>query len=267
MSAATAGSAAWPGSDAMAHVGRWVLGQFRAVGEWVLLGRDALTYVGRRQVARPLVVAQIDAVGIGSLPLAALTVAFSSMVLALYLTDQFKQYGFQDYLGKLIGLGVYREMGPVVTAIVVAARQGSAFAAEISTMKVTEQIDALRSLATDPVQHLVTPRLVAMLVAVPLLTVVASTVGVVGGAFVTGAKGVPQEVFWGAVWRGVEVQHFLTGVLKAVVFGATIAVVSCHQGLRCGHGAQAVGRATTASVVLCILVVHILDFAMAVVTQ
>ncbi len=189
------------------------------------------------------------------------------MVLALYTTSQFIEFGFTDYIGKLIGAGVVRELGPVLTAIVVASRQGSAFAAELATMKVTEQIDALRSLATDPVEHLVVPRYAATLVAMPLLTILAGLAGIIGGYLVAGAQGVPQEVYWGSVQRGVELNEYVSGLAKALVFGAVIAIVSCHQGLKAGHGAEAVGRSTTASVVLCVVLVHVADFAMALVFE
>lgn len=249
----------------MALIGRAILTQLTLLGAWVELTRRSVRYLLVRRLEVPLFIRQIDQIGIGSIPMAALTVTFSSMVLALYTTAQFIEFGFQEYLGYLIGASVVRELGPVLTAIVVASRQGAAIAAELASMKVTEQIDALRSLATDPVEYLVVPRFAAALAAVPLLTVLASVAGITGGWLVAASFEIPREVFWGAVQRGVEAGHVLTGVIKALCFGAIISIVSCHQGLSAGYGAESVGRATTASVVLCVLLVHVADFCLALV--
>ena len=245
--------------------GRFVLERLERVGQWYELWRLATLLVLRGKMTRRQVIEQIESIGLGSLPLAALTVVFSSAVLALYSVDQFIDFGFTDYVGRLIGQGVVRELGPVLTAIVVASRQGSSCAAELATMQVTEQIEALRALATDPIEYLVVPRYVAMLVAMPCLTVVSGTAGVCAGYLVAHAKGVPQDAYWNSVTRGVDFHYYLAGLAKALVFGAVIAIVSCHQGLRPGHGAAAVGRATTASVVLCVVMVHMVDFVMALV--
>jgi len=263
--AATAPVGSSPLLAPLAGLGGWMLGQLESIGQWSLLWRDTTLLVLRGRVSMTHLVKQLESVGLGSLPLAALTVTFSSMVLALYTTDQFIEFGFQDYIGRLIGTGVIRELGPVLTAIVVASREGTAFAAELSTMKVTEQIDALRALATDPVEYLVVPRYVATVVAMPLLAIAAGTAGVAGGWFVAAANGVPQETYWGSVLRGVELSQYVAGLSKALVFGAIIAIVSCYEGLRAGYGAEAVGRSTTSSVVLCVLLVHVADFAMALV--
>ncbi|NUP98503.1 MAG: ABC transporter permease [Armatimonadetes bacterium] len=261
-------SASAPGlSGGLGELGGIVLRQLRLVGEWTMLWRATTVHVMHGRVSWSHLASQIESVGIGSLPLAALTVVFSSMVLALYTTDQFIEFGFVDYVGRLIGSGVVRELGPVLTAIVVAAREGSAFAAELATMKVTEQIDALRALATDPVEYLVVPRYTATLIAMPLLTILASTAGIFGGYLIASAKGVPYEVYWGSVTRGVDLADFMGGLAKSLVFGAVIAIVSCHQGLRTGHGAEAVGRSTTASVVTCVVLMHVVDFMMAMVFE
>ncbi len=267
MSAAAPPARLRPLANPFATIGEWVLAQLHSLGEWAGLWSATSLLLLRGRLSFRAVSKQIDLVGLGSLPLAAVTVTFSSMVLALYTTSQFIEFGFTDYIGKLIGAGVVRELGPVLTAIVVASRQGSAFAAELATMKVTEQIDALRSLATDPVEHLVVPRYAATLVAMPLLTILAGLAGIIGGYLVAGAQGVPQEVYWGSVQRGVELNEYVSGLAKALVFGAVIAIVSCHQGLKAGHGAEAVGRSTTASVVLCVVLVHVADFAMALVFE
>jgi len=259
----------WPNPFAAVcgALGGWLLQQLHSIGEWFLLWRDTTLLVLRGRISLRHTVKQLESVGLGSLLLASLTVTFSSMVLALYTTEQFIDFGFQDYIGNLIGSSIIRELGPVLTAVVVASREGTAFAAELATMKVTEQIDALRALATDPIEYLVVPRYTATVVAMPLLAIAAGTAGVAGGWFVAAANGVPQETYWNSVLRGVELSQYVAGLSKALVFGAIVAIVSCHEGLRAGHGAEAVGRSTTASVVLCVVLVHVADFAMALVFE
>jgi phospholipid/cholesterol/gamma-HCH transport system permease protein len=245
-----------------AAVGRLVLGQLRVFGEWTALFLSASALLLRGKVSLKELAKQIDEIGVSSIPLAALTVTFSSMVLAIYSVPQFMEYGFHDYVGRLVGESIFREIGPVLTAIVLAAREGSAIAAELGSMKITEQVDALRALAVDPVEYLVVPRFAAALIAVPLVTLVACIAGVIAGWFVAHSYELAYDVYWSSVQRGVELTHYLSGLVKALVFGALIAIVSCHQGLTTGHGAAAVGRSTTASVVLCVLLVHVADFAL-----
>lgn len=243
-------------------LGRYLLTQFHAVGLWAGLWLRTTRYVLAGALDRSRIIRQIESIGIGSLPLAALTVVFSTMVLAIHTVGQFIDFGFADKIGYLISASVVREAAPVLVAIMVAAREGSAIAAELASMKITEQIDALRSLATDPVQYLVVPRYVAMLVAMPLLTVISGTAGVFGGWLVAAAHRVPHDIYWNAAARGVTTEDLVSGAVKSLVFGAIVAIVSCHQGLNAGHGAEAVGRATTASVVLCVVLVHAADFAL-----
>jgi phospholipid/cholesterol/gamma-HCH transport system permease protein len=248
-----------------AALGRWLLEGVRHLGEWVLLWLKTNDALSRGAIPRRPLLRQLDALGLGAVPLACLTVTFSAMVLAVYTIEQFKFYGFTDYLGMVLGIGVSRELGPVLTAIVVASRDGSRMAAELASMKVTEQIDALRSLGTDPIEYLVVPRYLGALIGVPMLTLLATASGMVGGYFVAAANDVPYDVYWHSVQRGVEMQYLLAGGVKALIFGAIIATVACRQGLAAGYGSAAVGRSTTASVVLCVLLVHVADFALALV--
>lgn len=262
-SAQTAGRAPHlPLAGAFGTVGRVLTEWLQMCGEWCFLAWDATRHLLRGRIERAAFTHQMAEIGVGSLALCVITVTFSSMVLAIYTTGQFVQYGFEDMVGYLVSASVVREGGPVLVAIVVAAREGSAIAAELASMKVTEQLDALRSLATDPVEYLVVPRFAAMLVAVPLLTVLAGTAGVIGGYFVAAAHRIPSDIYWNSAARGIESFHLVTAFVKSLVFGALVGVVSCHQGLKTGHGAAAVGRAVTTSVVLCILLVHAADFAL-----
>jgi phospholipid/cholesterol/gamma-HCH transport system permease protein len=246
-----------------AALGRFTAEVLGHIGDWTMLWLRVTDLLSRGQVSFRAFLRQLDALGVGSVPLACLTVTFSAMVLAVYSIDQFQYYGATDLLGRVVAMGVTRELAPVLTAIVVAAREGSRMASELGSMKVTEQIDALRALATDPVEHLVVPRYLSALVGMPMLTFLASVSAVGGGYIVAAAHNVPQEVYWHSAMRGVELQFLLTGQVKALIFGAIIAIVACRQGFATGHGSAAVGRSTTASVVLCILLVHIADFGLA----
>ncbi|MBI2298370.1 MAG: ABC transporter permease [Armatimonadetes bacterium] len=265
MSAATGAAGRSPSTllaGGFGAIGRGLTAWFQSAGEWCFLAWAATRYLLRGRLERRAFVRQMESIGVGSLLLCVVTVAFSSMVLAIYTTGQFVQYGFEDMVGYLISAGVVREGGPVLVAIVVAAREGSAIAAELASMKVTEQLDALRSLATDPVEYLVVPRLAAMLAATPMLTVMAGTAGVAGGYFIAAMHRIPSDIYWNSAARGISGYHLLSAFVKSLVFGGLVGVVSCHQGLKTGHGAAAVGRSVTASVVLCIVLVHAADFAL-----
>jgi phospholipid/cholesterol/gamma-HCH transport system permease protein len=154
-------------------------------------------------------------------------------------------------------------MGPVLTAVVVAARAGSAMAAEIGSMKVTEQVDALRALAVDPVQYLVVPRLVAAVVMLPAITILADVVGTAGGYIVAVINGVPGGSFMSSLQSFVDPGDVTKGLLKTVFFGATIAIVGCYEGLQTTGGATGVGRSTTRAVVLSIVLIYISNFFLA----
>lgn len=246
-------------------LGAAVTASAEVLGSCVLLWGQTVRLVRAGRISLGATLRQADAVGVGSLPMAALTCVFTSAVLCLYVTDLFSRYGFNEFIGMLMGQVVVREMGPLLTAIVVASREGSRIAAELAAMKVTEQLDALRSLATDPVEYLVVPRYLGGLLAMPLLSLLSSMAGVAGAYPVAAARGVSSDVYWGSVMRGVSVSHVGGGLVKALLFGAIITIVASRTGLHTGFGAAAVGRSVTASVVLCILLVHIADFGLALV--
>jgi len=236
---------------------------FEFIGStWILLGA-ALRYILLGAVSRQDTVYQMATIGVNSLPIVLVTVAFSGMVLALYMADLLVDFGVGSYVGAAVGLSVVREIGPVLTGVVVAARAGSAMAAEIGSMKVTEQIDALRALATSPIQYLVVPRFIASVVMLPLITVIADVVGIGGGYVVAVANGVAGGGFTSSVHQWVTVRDVLMGMLKTVFFGATISIVGCHQGLSTTGGAAGVGRTTTNAVVFSIILIYILNFFLA----
>lgn len=226
------------------------------IGEVVILLGQTLRFLVRPGDPLP----EMANVGLYSMPITLITITCSGMVLALYTSSQMAQQGLGSYAGGLIGITMARELAPVLAAVVVAARVGSAIAAEVGTMKVTEQIDALRALATNPVQYLVVPRFIACVTMLPILTLFGVVVGTLGGYVVATTQGIPRQLFFDSVLQYVEMSDIITGLLKTVVFGAIIAIVACHQGLNTSGGASGVGRATTRSVVLCIVLTYAADF-------
>lgn len=164
-------------------------------------------------------------------------------------------------VGGSAALAMARELGPMLTAIVVAGRAGSAITAEIGSMKVTEQIDALKMLAVSPTGYLVVPRLLAMLIMMPMLTLFSNISGLVGGSMVAfESAGIPYHVFWDSVRRMTLMSDLTLGLIKSIIFGIEVAIVACYQGLKTGRGAAGVGRATTGSVVISMVVVFITNF-------
>jgi phospholipid/cholesterol/gamma-HCH transport system permease protein len=205
---------------------------------------------------------QMDTIGVGSLQIVAITGFFSGAVMALQMSNALAQYGQISKTGTLVSLTLARELGPVLTALMVAGRNASGIASELGSMKVTEQIDAMRALGTDPVQKLVTPRLVATMVMLPLLTIIADFVGMFGGFVISqlflGAYLTPR-LYWSSVWQALVWKDVGQGLLKPFVFAIVIAMIGCLYGLRTSGGTQGVGRATTQAVVAATVVVFILD--------
>ncbi len=242
---------------------RQMLEFLESAGECVALLAGSVRYIATRRVVWRDAVHQMSSIGVDSLVLVMITVAFSGAVLALYSSLLLVKWGISSYLGGGLVLSVVREIGPVLTAVVVAARSGSAIAAEIGTMKVTEQVDALRSLAISPVEYLVAPRVLASLVVFPMLTVFADFTGSAGGYVVAVAQGVPAGTFVDSTERLVEAYDITMGLVKAMVFGLVVSLVCCQQGLRTRGGATGVGRSTTNAVVVSIVLIYILNYFLA----
>ncbi|MCC6483523.1 MAG: ABC transporter permease [Armatimonadetes bacterium] len=208
-------------------------------------------------------VTQMGILGVNSLALVMITVAFSGMVLSLYSSQLLVKWGVGSFVGGGLALSIVREIAPVLTAVVVAARAGSAISSEIGTMKVTEQIDALRSLSIDPVEFLVTPRVIASVAVFPMLTVFANWTGMLGGYLVAVLQGVAGGAFKESVQRMLMGYDISMGLVKAAIFGLVVALVCCQQGLRTHGGATGVGRSTTNAVVISIVAIYILNFFLA----
>lgn len=214
----------------------------------LFLRASALALRPRRRVR--LVIEQMVRVGVESLPIVTVAAAFIGMGLAFNTAHNIRKFGAEIYVGGIVALAVARELGPVLTALMVAGRTGAGIAAELGTMRVGEQIDAIESLGVDPVHYLVMPRLVAIVVCLPILTVYADLIAYAGGFLVGVQKiGIPAALYLDRTYWLVEPIDILAGVAKAVPFGAIVATVGCYAGLCAGGGAEGVGRSTTAAVV------------------
>ncbi|MDO4587922.1 MAG: ABC transporter permease [Planctomycetia bacterium] len=202
-------------------------------------------------------------IGVLSLPVVMLTGTFIGMVLAVQTYPQFKLIGFESRIGAAINLSLVKELGPVLAATMLAGRVGCSLAAELGTMRVTEQIDAMTSMGTNPIHYLVVPRFLACLIMIPGLTVMADMMGVLGGAFFSiRVLGIDWSYYWENSRNMVVMFDVLAGMFKSVFFGGTIALICCHQGFRCGQGAEGVGKAATVSFVYSFVMILILDLVL-----
>lgn len=236
---------------------------FEFLGESFLLVIRTCRFILHLDVDLRETLRQMAFIGVASLPIVVVTVAFSGAVLSLYMSQLVVKWGVGGYTGAAVGLSIARELGPVVTAVVVAARAGSAIAAEIGTMQVTEQIDALRALAVSPVQYLVVPRLLASIAMLPILTLIADIMGVIAGYGVAVVNGVAGESFISSLKAQLTTYDVTMGLVKTLFFGAVIATVGSQQGLKTSGGATGVGRSTTSAVVKSIVIVYVLNFFLA----
>lgn len=209
-------------------------------------------------------IGQMDVIGVGSLTIILLTGFFTGGVLTLQTFPTLEFYGAQSQTGRLVAISLVRELGPVLSALMVAGRVGSAIAAELGSMTVSQQIDAMRALGTDPIKKLVAPRLVALLVTLPLLTVVADVVGIAGGGIAaTTLYGLSIDSFLVSVRDGITSDDIIGGVIKPVCFGIIIGTIACYKGLSTEGGTVGVGRSVTRAVVTASIVVIIADFFIA----
>ena len=232
-----------------------------AAQEFFVLTGKALKNIVRRPHYGDDIILQMDTIGVGSLPIVVMIGFFSGAVMALQMSRALAQYGQVGQTGHIVSLTLIRELGPVLTAIMVAGRNSTGMASELGSMKVTEQIDAMRALGTDPIQKLVTPRLIATAVMLPLLTIIGDFVGMFGGFII--AKfllGLMARQYWTSVWRDLDWYMDLTqGLLKPFIFAFVISLVGCFYGLRTTGGTQGVGQATTQAMVVATVLIFVLD--------
>ncbi len=231
------------------------------VGKVVVLLGKALLWAFRPPFYFGGSIKQMMEVGVNSIPVVVITATFTGMVLALQTYTGFQRFNAESLVGTVVALSMTRELGPVLTGLIVAGRAGSAMAAELGTMRVTEQIDALYTLATNPIQYLVVPRLIAGVIMLPLMTVLSDIVGIYGGFFISvNLLHANRTVYLKRTWNYLQFNDIYSGLLKAAVFGLIIALIGCYQGFYARGGAEGVGRATTSSVVVSSMLILISDY-------
>jgi phospholipid/cholesterol/gamma-HCH transport system permease protein len=231
------------------------------LGGMSILLWDALRAMAHRPFEGRELVYQIEQMGVRSVSIALITAVFVGMVMTVQFAFGLERFGATDYVGRVIGLSITRELAPSLTALVVGSRIGSGMAAELGAMAVTEQIDAIRALGADPVKKLVVPRLLACVVLIPVLALFADVVGF-GGAMVVARLqfDTPMGFFFRTALESINMQDFLSGVGKAPFFGVTIAIIGCYYGIQTRGGTEGVGRSTTRTVVASAIAVLVSDF-------
>ena len=240
-------------------IGRLVLKLLEGVGTIVLLYSDTIKQATTKPRIRHII-AQMAHLGVDSLTIVSLTLLFTGVVFTLQTAHEFIRFGAQSTVGGIIAIAIGRELGPVLVGVVCAGRVGAAITAEISTMKVTEQIDALKVMAVSPVNYLIVPRMIACMIAVPILTVFGDIIGVIGGWLVaTQYSGISSYIFINSIKMFATIYDLTGGMIKAIFFGNVIAVLGCYYGLNCPDGAEGVGKATTKTVVTSIIAIFILN--------
>ena len=231
-----------------------------AVQDFLALTGQALRSVFRRPHYTDDLFLQMDYIGVGSLLVVVLTGFFAGVVMALQMSRALSTYGQISKTGTLVSITLVRELGPVLTALMMAGRNATGIASELGSMKVTEQIDAMRALGTDPIQKLVTPRLEATSIMLPLLTIISDFVGMFGGWIIALLfLNLGSRLYWDTVWRALEWNDVAQGLLKPFMFALVISLIGCFYGLRASGGTQGVGRSTTQAMVAAAVLILLLD--------
>ena len=232
-----------------------------ALQDFTILTGQALGNLFRKPHYADDIANQMDVIGVGSLPIVLLVGTFSGAVMALQMSKALAQYGATGQIGQIVAITLVRELGPVLTALLVAGRVASGIASELGSMKVSEQIDAMRALGTDPIQKLVTPRMIAAAMMLPLLTVISDFMGFVGGWLTASVMLhlTSSTQYWNTAYRSLGYLDIVFGLLKPFLFSFLISLVGCFQGMRTSGGTQGVGRATTQAVVVASVWVFVVD--------
>ena len=249
--------------DGVATVGRATLASFRVVGRITLFGLDGLSHLARPPFYPRLFLRAFLDIGYYSLPVVALTAIFTGMVLALQSATGLSRFNAESAVANLVVLSITRELGPVLAGLMVAGRVGAAMAAELGTMRVTDQIDALTTLSTNPMKYLVAPRLLGGLLALPLLVLIADILGVLGGFVIAAVKlGYNARTYLANTVDFVRSDDVVSGLVKAAVFGLLVALMGCYHGYTSRGGAQGVGAATTNAVVSASVLILAFDYVL-----
>ena len=245
----------------MSFWGKWISEWLEGLGRLTLLAKDAISSLFTLKVAWRDLLYQVYFVGVKSQSVVLITGAFTGMVLGAQTYFQFHKVKMDTATLAVVSVSMCSELGPVLTGLMVAGRVGAAIAAELGTMRVTEQIDALRTLATHPVDYLVVPRLLALHTALPLLTAESIAVGIAAGYLVgVYLLGIDPTYSWYNMLKYTNTADVMIGLIKSVIFGGIVALIGCYKGLSCGQGAEGVGRATTEAVVYSSITILIMNF-------
>ncbi|HOD28832.1 MAG TPA: ABC transporter permease [Syntrophales bacterium] len=248
-------------SAALDGLGKAMLSYVEEMGRILLLFLSVMAWMFRPPLKARNIFKQMEFVGVKSIFVVVLTGTFTGMVMALQGYHGFRMFSAEALVGSTVALGMTRELGPVLTALMVTARAGSAMAAELGTMRVTEQIDALSVMAANPVKHLIVPRVLAGVFMVPLLTVVSDFCGIVGGYFVgVHLLDINSGIFIKNITKLVDLGDIYNGLVKAACFGLILSLIGCYKGFNTRGGAEGVGRATTEAVVLAAITILISDY-------
>ncbi len=243
------------------NFGNRLINFLEETGDITILFFQTLFFSLRGNFSGRDLLAQMVRVGVDSLPVAVVTAAFVGMVFAVQIASEFVKFGAGSVVGGVMGIAVARELAPALTAVVIAGRVGSAFAAEIGTMAVTEQIDAIYAMGSDPVKHLVVPRFIASTFMLPILTIFADLVGFFGGYVVAVfVVGINSYGYMDSASSFLKMNDIMGGVVKAVFFGMLISIIGCFRGIKTKGGAKGVGEATTDSVVLSLMAIFIVNY-------
>jgi phospholipid/cholesterol/gamma-HCH transport system permease protein len=230
-------------------------------GELVLLLGRLVRRPSRLALLLQDMMEQIEQIGARSISVVVLTAVFSSLVMTVQFAVQLARFGAKEYVGTVVAVSLVRELGPVLTALMVGGRVGAGITAELGSMAVTDQIDAMRVMCADPVSRLVAPRVLAAAISLPLLTIIADVLGIGAGTLMASwDTKVSLRYFYSSISSTVEISDVVGGLLKTVVFGALIALIACHRGLTTRGGTQGVGRATTRTVVVTSITTLVADF-------
>jgi phospholipid/cholesterol/gamma-HCH transport system permease protein len=243
------------------YIGRTVMHYVEEMGRITLLFLSTLSWMVRPPLKLHNILKQMEFVGVKSIFVVVLTGTFTGMVMTLQGYHGFRLFSAETMVGSTVALGMTRELGPVLTSLMVTARAGSAMAAELGTMRVTEQIDALSVMATNPIKHLIVPRVIASVLMLPLLTVVANFVGIAGSYFVgVDLLDINRGDFVNNIYKMLELNDIYSGLVKAAFFGLVLSVVGCYKGFNTTGGAEGVGRATTQAVVISSITILVSDY-------
>ena len=248
------------GRQMVGGTGRGILERAQVAGRACLLFYQAMGYVSVVGRSWPMLLKQVEFVGFGSLVVLSLISGLTGMIMAVQMGATLQDYGALNTLGGLIGVTFARELGPIWAAVIILARVGSAMAAELGTMAVNEEVDALRSMSIDPLRYLVMPRILSLMITMPLLTAIADFVGMLGGAMISSATfGLTVRSFFDSAKEMLEFSDIFGGLIKSVFFACLIGSIACDQGLNTSDGAEGVGKSTTRTVVLSVIFVLLMD--------